>query len=166
MKLIGLCIIFLSCSATGFIRSHKYIRPCEELYSFIMLIKHIRHEVSTHLARQRDILESFEDEVLEKNSFLKILRREEITDEKSPLFHALEKGEGILSISGDVKRILAEFSENLGQLSPDEQCSKCDAVTELLEEIYKKEKEEAHIRSRLSRSIGCMAGVGIVLLLL
>ncbi len=166
MKIIGIIIVFLSCCTAGYIRSVECVKTRDEIYAFIKLVEHIKHEVSFYLTRQEDIFKKFESTVLEKIGFIQILKEEKIKDEKSLLFHALEKGENKLSLNSETKKTLFEFAKTLGHLPPKEQCINCDKTLLHLEEIYKKEKEEAHSRVKLNRCIGCLGGAFAVLILL
>ena len=166
MKVVGIIIIFLSCCTAGYLRSVECVKTRDEIYAFMKLIEHIKHEVMFYLTRQGEIFEKFENHVLEKNGFIQVLKSEKIEDEKSLLYHALEKCDGKLSLDSESKKILIEFSKTLGQLSPGDQCESCKKTYAYLEEIYKKEKEEALARVKLNRCIGCLAGAFVVLILL
>ena len=166
MKIAGIIIVFFSCCTAGYLRSLECVKTRDQIYAFIKLIEHIKHEIAYYLTRQEDIFLKFENKYLEKIGFLKILREEKIKDEKSLLYHALQKSEKYLSLSLEGKKILYEFAKTLGHLSPSEQCTNCDKAILQLEELYKKEKEEACARVKLNRCIGCLGGAFAVLILL
>ncbi len=166
MKIAGLFIIFISCSCAGIVKSFEYAKSCDELYSFLLLLKHIKREITLYLTLQSEIFNSFENKTLEKKGLLKELRLQKITDDKSVLFHALKSEEKNLTISKEAKRVLFEFSEDFGQNSSKEQIEKCNIAIGALEELYKKEKEDADARVKISRSLGVMTGIAAVLLLM
>ena len=166
MKILGLIIIFFSCSAMGFIKSFEYTKALGELYAFILLIRFIKREIGMYLTKQKDIFYRFENPILEETGFLKTLRETELTDEKSVLFHALQIYNEKLRINEYAKSVLCEFAEDFGRMSPEEQTERCNSTLSCLEEIYKKEKEESTSRIKSCRSLWCMAGASAVLLLI
>lgn len=166
MKLLGLALVFCTCSVAGIIKSFEYTETQNELYAFILFLKFIKREVEVYLTRQMDIFNRFENKTLESSGFLPHLRGREITDDKSPLYHVLGEWDKRLRIPDEAKDLLLEFSQSFGQMSPTEQSERCDAVIRELEEIYKKCKEENASRIRLCRSTGCIVGAFAVLLLI
>ena len=166
MKAIGMVFIFLTCTGAGIIKSFEYSNAENELYAFISFIRYIKREVTIYLTRQQEIFDRFENELLEKNGFLPLLRSKEITDEKSSLYHALKEFENRLCINKESQRVIFEFSESFGRMSGKEQEEKCNVTINYLEEIYRKEKENNASRVKLCRYVGCMVGVGAVLLFL
>ena len=98
--------------------------------------------------------------------FLISLRREEIVDEKSPIYHTLKKFDKRLLISEEAKSHLLEFSSNFGQMSSDEQRARLDNTIYLLEEIYIKEKEEGIKLKKSYSSLGVVLAIAIVLILI
>lgn len=166
MKLFGLLIVFCSCSAAGIIKSFEYAEAQNELHAFILFLKFIKREVEVYQTRQKDIFERFENKILENNGFLPSLRKREISDDKSPLYHVLCEWDKKLRIPDEAKNLLLEFAESFGQTSPSEQSLRCDTVIGALDEIYKKCKEENASRIKLCRSAGCIVGAFAVLLLI
>jgi len=157
-------MVFISCTVSGFIKSYEYSNGEKELYSFISFIRYIKREVTLYLTRQQDIFAGFEDDFLEKTGFLPRLRNSCITDEKSPLYHVFCEFEEKFHIKSDGKRAIKEFAETFGRVSVKEQEEKCNLTVALLEEIYRREKEENSSRIKLCRYVGGMVGAGLVLL--
>ncbi len=166
MKTLGLILVFIFFSTAGIVKSVDFTKSKEELYAFIQFFKFVRREIVLHRTRQLDIYKKFGNKVLEKNGFLNSLRQGYITDSRSVLYHTFSDYEKKLSISTECKNLILEFAESFGQISVSEQSQKCDTLIFELEDIYKKEKEEAVLRAKASRYLGVMAGIGAVLLLI
>jgi hypothetical protein len=61
--------------------------------------------------------------------------------------------------------LIFEFSELFGTLSESEEGERCDKLICDLEEIYKISKEETREKVRLYRTVGCMSGIALVLIM-
>ena len=164
MKPLGLLLIFLSASAAGFVRANGYRETEKEIGSFIKLMYFIKHEISFYLTPQSEIYGKFSDAPLERNGFLPMLRRFSSDGTEAPLLRAISECD-TLKCGDEVMNAIKDFAQTLGTLSAEEQCERCDITVNVLNEIYKSKREEATEKSRLCRSVGCMAGLGLVLLL-
>lgn len=164
MKTAGLILMFLSATAAGFIKANTYKESEKEIASFIEMLYFIKHEISFYLTPQNKIYEKLHSRILESNGFLACLRDFSTECRESPLLCAIETCDG-LKCGDEVLRILKEFAVTFGTLSVEEQCRRCDRTISELEEIHKTKKSEAIEKTRLCRSVGCMIGLGLVLLL-
>ena len=166
MKIIGFFIIFFSCSAYGFLKSLNYIKMLEETRAFELFLKHIRDEISLHQTRQSEIFAKFENKSLEKNGFMSVLRSEKICNDKSLFYNALLKHQKSLKVNRDVMNILFDFSSDFGRLPLKEQCEKCALAISALEDAYKTQKADTDAKVKISRYVGVMCGLAIILLLM
>lgn len=163
MKILGLILVFVSSASVGYIRSNSYKERDSELHSFIELLYFIKNEISSYLTPQWEIYEKFENSVLEKNGFLSLLRAYSEKGRENPLFYALDGAS--LKLGKEEEEIIKAFARDFGTLSTADECDRCDRTIRKLEEIYKTKKEETLEKTRLCRSVGCMIGLGLVLLL-
>lgn len=163
MKVLGLILIFISSASVGFIKSNTYKERDLELLSLIELLYFIKHEISTYLTLQWEIYEKFDNSVLEKNGFLSILREYSRQGKEKPLLYAIEASQ--LKLDKEEEEIVKSFARDFGTLSTSDECNRCDRAIRKLEEIYKTKKEETLEKSRLCRSVGCMIGIGLALLM-
>lgn len=164
MRAVGLLFIFLSTTAAGFIKAASYKESEKEIGAFIEMLYFIKHEIASFLTPQSKIYEKFTNRVLEKNGFLPLLKDVSAKGKESPLFLSIEECT-TLRCGEEAVGIIKEFAETLGTLSVTEQCLRCDRAVSELEEIYKKKKAETAEKTGLCRSVGCMVGLGLVLLL-
>lgn len=164
MRTLGLLLIFISASAVGFMKANSY-KECEkEINSFIKMIYFIKHEISVYLTPQSEIYEKFSDTLLEKNGFLPLLRRHSENGTEAPLLCAVAES-NLLKCGDETIGAIKDFAQTLGTLSVEEQCERCDMTISILNEIYKKKKDETSEKIGLCRSVGCIVGIGLVLLL-
>ena len=164
MKAVGLIMIFLSAVSVGFIKGNGYKDTEREIGAFIDLLYFIRHEISSYLTPQGKIYEKLRNPILEERGFLDLLRRFSEEGAEQPLLSAVEECRA-LRCGDEAASVIKEFSETLGRLSVKEQCHRCDRAISALEDIHKRKKVEALEKTRLCRSVGCMIGLGLVLLL-
>ncbi|MBE6701395.1 MAG: hypothetical protein E7582_05865 [Ruminococcaceae bacterium] len=165
MKVIGIALVFFSCTVTGFLRANSYIVSLKQFHAFIELLYFIKHEISTYLTAQCEIFLKFKSTELEKCGFLTETRKCIEKSTLSPMADALETLKEKLNINKEAFDILLEYSKKLGSYSPEEECKRCQRAIMELEEIYKKQKEENLKKTSLCRSVGAMTGIGLVLLL-
>ena len=164
MKVIGLVLIFISTTAVGFIKANRYRDTEKEISAFIQLIYFIKHEITLYLTPQIEIYDKFSSLPLESNGFMEMVRAFSRCGAETPLLRAVTECD-TLRCGSEVVDILRDFSQTFGMLSVEEQCERCDRTAERLCEIHKRKKEEASEKTRLYRSVGCMAGLGLVLML-
>ncbi len=162
MKAVGLFLTFLIPLLTGFLKSQEYAEKRNILHGFILLLYFIKHEVTFYLTPQNEIYRKFYDKTLSKIGFLDILENSQST---TPLKEALTLSKEKLLLEKDAYDLLYEFSSDFGTLSQKEENKRCERVISELEEIYKSQKEEINEKIRLCRTVGCMAGIGLVLLM-
>ena len=165
MKIVGMLMIMFSATATGFIRAEKYKTEEDEFKGFIELIKFIKHEISQNLTLQKDIYQKFENEALNKNGFIEILRYFSQNNYPSPLYIALKEYSSELKVNVEAVAPIIEYSEKFGSFSIEEEVARANALIEDLEEIYKSNKDDISNKKRLCRTVGCMVGIGLLLLL-
>ena len=162
MKTIGLMILFFVPTVAGFIKSQSYIESRNILRGFISLIIFIKHEITSYLTPQQEIYEKFYDKSLEKSGFLLALRN---VGGDAPFALALKETRDKLFLSEEAFELLYEFGTSFGTLSEKEEALKCEKLIRELEEIYKAQKEETNEKTRLCRTVGCMTGIALVLLM-
>ena len=162
MKIAGLFLVFLTCVWAGFIKAQSYIESRNILRAFISLIYFIKQEVLSYLTPQHEIYEKLYDKYLDRCTFLTELKK---SSSDIPLASALLKLKDTLMLKEEVYYLLYEFGTSFGSLSQDEEVRRCEKLIRELEEIYKLQKEETTEKIRLCRTVGCMTGIGLVLLL-
>ncbi len=162
MKTIGLMILFFVPTAAGFVKSQQYIESRNVLRGFILLISFIKREITSYLTPQQEIYEKFYDKSLEKATFLSSLRK---NSGDTPFAQAVTETKDKLFLSDEAFELLYEFGMSFGTLSEKEEVTRCEKLIGELEEIYKARKEETVEKTRLCRTVGCMTGIALVLLM-
>lgn len=162
MKTVGLILVFLIPSAVGFFKAEEYIEKRNILHAFISLIEFMKHEVSFYLTPQNEIYRKFYDKSLMKTGFIDALQN---SLSSSPLYDALLLTKDKLLLEKDAYDLISEFALNFGTLSQKEESKRCERLISELQEIYKNQKEETNEKIRLCRTVGCMTGIGLVLLM-
>ena len=163
MKAVGLLTVFLAASAAGFIKADTYKSEGRVLGGFIDLVYFIKREISSYLTPQYRIYEKFENDTLEKIGFLNNLRDCAKDGSLSPMRSALESCRD--NIDGCLFSIMCDFSDGLGTMCVSEEIERCERAIVRLEAQYKKKTEEINSKTRLCRSVGCIVGIGLALLL-
>lgn len=162
MKIAGLIFILLAPSLIGFMKAEDYIEENNILRSFITLISFIKREISSYLTPQREIYTKFYDKHLYKCGFLDELKN---STSDTPLLSALSLTKERLNLRAEPYELIYEFASLFGTLSEKEEMDRCDKLVSELEEIYKKNKEENREKIRLCRTVGCMTGIGLLLIM-
>ncbi len=162
MKTAGLILIFFAPSLIGFMKAESYVEENNILHSFITLISFIKREVSSYLTPQREIYCKFYDKHLDKCGFLEELKN---SFSDTPLLSALLLTKERLNLRDEPYELIYEFATLFGTLSEREEMERCDKLISELEEIYKRNKEENREKIRLCRTVGCMTGIGLLLVM-
>ena len=162
MKTVGLILVFFIPSAVGFLKAEEYQEKRNILHGIISLIRIMKHEVSFYLTPQNEIYRKFYDKALMKIGFIDALQNS-LTS--TPLYDALTLTKDKLLFEKEYYDLLCEFALNFGTLGQKEESKRCERLISELEEIYKKQKEETNEKIRLCRTVGCMTGIGLVLLM-
>lgn len=162
MKIAGLLLIFITCLSAGYVKAQRYKDSQNILRSFISMIYFIKQEVLSYLTPQHEIYHKFYDKCLDRCLFLNELKN---SPSDTPLAFTLSRTKEKLMLNEEVYYLLYEFGGTFGSLSQEEEVKRCEKLIRELEEIYKLQKEETAEKIRLCRTVGCMTGIGLVLLL-
>ncbi len=162
MKTAGLILVFFAPTLIGFMKAESYVEENNTLRSFISLISFIKREISSYLTPQREIYRKFYDKHLEKSGFLDEIKNS-LSD--TPLLSALLLTKSRLNLRDESYELIYEFATLFGTLSEREEMDRCDKLMSELEEIYKRSKEENREKIRLCRTVGCMTGIGLLLVM-
>ena len=159
IKYIGLFLIFIVCTFFGSglaLAEKKRIERSEALRA---LIAHISREIECFRTPLENIYSTFSSEVLEKNGFLQKVRL-------SGLKSALENERLIFCFSEKSFASLVNFSEFLGKSEYQDQTARCKYILSILDEDLKKSREAYPKNRKMYSSLGILAGIMIVILLL
>ena len=165
LKILGYILIALCPAVCGRLMSRGIIEEIKRLEGIIELIRHIKYEICVRMSMQEDIFAQFENESLRKCGFLDALHTCRIDGEKSVLFSAMEMCPHFLKSDAACRRLICDFAETLGTLERGIQEEKCDFYISRLSEIYSEKKEKSVAEIKLCRSMGALAGVCAVLIL-
>jgi stage III sporulation protein AB len=159
IKYIGLFLIFIVCTFFGSglaLAEKKRIERSEALRA---LIAHISREIECFRTPLENIYSSFSSEVLEKNAFLQKVR-------VSGLKNALEGEMRTFCFDEKSFAALVNFAEFLGKSEYSDQTARCKYILSVLDEDLKKSREAYPKNRKMYSSLGVLAGIMIVILLL
>lgn len=164
MKTVGVLLIFVCCTSGGFILSLREKDKLNECEAFLRLFMHIKNRIGFFLAPTKSIFEEYEDETLEENGFLPILRRERAGAYQSNWDAALDG----CRFCGDseTKNIIREFGEAVGKSNRDMQIVSFDYGIKLLGEKAEQIRASLPKKTRLYRAMGFAIGAAAAILLL
>ena len=159
IKYIGLFLIFIVCTFFGSglaLAEKKRIERSEALRA---LIAHTSREIECFRTPLENIYSSFSSEVLEKNDFLQKVR-------VSGLKSALEGEKTTFCFDEKSFAALVNFAEFLGKSEYSDQTARCKYILSVLDEDLKKSREAYPKNRKMYSSLGILAGIMIVILLL
>lgn len=159
IKYVGLFLIFIVCTFFGSGLALAEKRRIERSESIRNLIAHISREIECFRTPLENIYSSFSSEVLEKNGFIQKIR-------SSGMKNALEKERLLFCFSEKSFGALINFSEFLGKSEYQDQITRCKYILSVLDEDLKTSREAYPKNRKMYSSLGILAGIMIVILLL
>ncbi len=147
--------LYLSAAAGSFER--RRVRQSEGM---LMLLRHIRTQISCFRTPIGDIYASFCSDELESCGFLPRLR------EGEDFCTALQECRQSLLLDEEETDLLAAFGKEVGGSYRDEQVEGCDYYIGELERICRNRREEQPKRVRLARSLVLAGGLLLILIFL
>ena len=155
IKLIGAAMVLASCLATARTITSFEKTKCEQIDSFIALIKYIRNRIDCYSIPMDKIFAECPAELLETLGGR--------TD--SPCFEELLRRKSIL-VDGEGRHILEEFSESLGKNYRDRQIKLCDSAISSLEAVRAAESKNYTSKRKTVNALCIVAGGMVIILLL
>lgn len=146
--------LYLCCQASTLER-----RRVKQTEGFLLLLRHIKAQISCFCTPVRDIFFSFENEALERAGFL-------CEAEKGDFASALSSCRDKIYLEGEEINLLLAFGEELGKSYREEQLESCDYYIGELEALYAKRREEQPKRLRLFRSLVLSGGLMVIIVFL
>ena len=134
-------------------------RRVRQTEGFLLLLRHIRSQISCFCTPVRDILSSFENEALERSGFLCEARSGDFVS-------ALDICKDRIYLDTEEINLLIAFGEELGKSYREEQIENCDYYIGELENLYGKRREEQPKRARLFRSLVLTCGLMVIIVFL
>lgn len=159
IKYIGLFLIFIVCTFLGSGLALAEKRRIERSEGLRALISHISREIECFRTPLENIYSSFSSEALEKNAFLEKVRL-------SGLKSALEGEKSMFCFSEKSFATLLNFAELLGKSEYSDQTVRCKYILSVLDEDLKICRENYPKNRKMYSSLGILAGIMIVILLL
>ena len=135
-------------------------RRLEQCEGFLLLIRHLKAQISCFHTPLGRIYASFTHGELERCGFLPILRQ------TGNLSMALKDAKKDIWLSEEEFTLLNAFAGEVGGSYVDEQISCCDYYIGELERAYKERREEIPGRKKLYRSLFITGGLMLAIVLL
>lgn len=155
MRVAGLVLLMLGVAIAFWEASSREPRKLREAEGILLLLRHIRGQMSSFSLPLPAIYSSFSDPVLEKSGFLLLLR-------EKGLSAALQSGMAFVP-DKEIQALLSQFAEGLGRDFLAEQLSFCDYVMTVYTDHLDRYRQECPKKCRLHRSMVLLFG-GMLLL--
>ncbi len=158
-KYIGMVFIFVCTTLIGNGLAVAEKRKIEQSEALRAMIAHISREIECFKTPLDTIYFSYSNALLEKNGFLDMVR-------KKSLKCALEERGNVFCYKEDTYKSLLVFADFLGKSECSDQLSRCKYILSLIDEDLKKSREAYPKNRKMYSSLGVLAGVMIIILLL
>ncbi|MBQ8382462.1 MAG: stage III sporulation protein AB [Clostridia bacterium] len=159
MKLIGLFLIFVCCTAGGMALAGGVSRSLSLCEGMLAFVRHIRSKVGYYKAPVGEICTSFQNEAFHRVGLDGLIAERGFAQ-------ALEMERGALLLEEDAYQALLSFAKRLGSLSYDEQIADCDYIGEVLETAIEQKRESIPAKRQIYSSMGILGGAMAVLILI
>lgn len=134
----------------------RRVRQCE---GFLLLLRHIRAQITCFRTPIEQIYAGFENEALRQAGFLAALQ-------KGGFSPALADCRAQLLLEAEEYKLLHAFGQEVGRSLTGEQAALCDYTIAELEKALAHRREEAPRRIRAARSLTLTGGLMLILVLL
>ena len=136
--------------------SSMEVRRVRQAEGFLMLIRHIKAQISCFCTPLGDIFRDFENDTLSSIGFMSVLREKGF---RAALDECREK----IYLDDEEINMLASFADELGTSYREEQMEFCDYYISTLEQSYRKSRELQPARARLYRSLLLTGGLMVII---
>ena len=136
--------------------SSMEMRRVRQSEGFLMLIRHIKAQISCFCAPLGDIYRDFENDTLYSIGFMTSLR-------ENGMRAALEECREKIYLDEQEIDMLCAFGDELGKSYREQQIEYCDYYISALEQSYQKSREQQPARSRLYRSLVLTGGLMVII---
>ncbi len=136
--------------------SRMEFRRLRQTEGFLLLIRHVKAQISCFCTPLAEIFAEFENSSLEAIGFTSALR-------EGGFSYALEKCKDKIYLDTERINMLANFGEELGKSYREEQIECCDYYIGELENAYTKTRDEQPRRAKLYRSLLLTGGLMVII---
>ena len=134
-------------------------RRLRQTEGFLLLLRHIRAEISCFCSPLCEIFDAFQNESLEECGFLSALK-------SSNLSEAIEKTRSRIYLEQEEINMLGALASQLGSSYRDQQIELCDYYIGEFENLFTKTREEHPKRSKLCRGVVLTGGLMLIIVLI
>lgn len=159
LKYAGMIMIFVCCTLLGnglAVSEKRRIQRGEALRD---LINFIYREIECFRTPLDDIYLNFSNEILEKNGFIRDMRKDSFK-------YALENMKDPLSYNEQTRIALINFADGLGKSEYQDQISRCKYILSLVDDDLKKSREAYPKNRKMYTSLGLLSGIMIIILMI
>ena len=159
MRIVGLFLIFVCCTAAGMTASGSVSRSLSLCEGMLAFVRHIRGRVSYYKEPVEEICTSFQNEAFRRAGLDRLIAERGFPE-------ALEVERGALALEEDAYHAILSFAKRLGSLSYNEQIADCDYATEVLETAILQKRESIPAKRQIYSAMGILGGAMAVLILI
>ena len=156
LKIAGACTLLLITLYLCYEASRMEFRRLRQTEGFLLLIRHVKAQISCFCTPLADIFAEFENSSLASIGFTEALREGGFT-------YAVEKCRDKIYLDEEGINMLTHFGEELGKSYREEQIECCDYYIDELESTYSKTRDEQPKRAKLYRSLLLTGGLMVII---
>ncbi len=136
--------------------SSMEIRRVRQTEAFLLLLRHIKAQISCFCMPLCDIFRDFENDSLASVGFISVLRERGFRA-------AIEECREKIYLDEEEINMLCGFGDELGKSYRESEMEFCDYYISTLEQSYSKSREQQPARSRLYRSLLLTGGLMVII---
>lgn len=169
VKVIGMVVLFFSCAGFGFSKSFGFLRRIRQLEAFTGAINQIANEIRYFSSPTEVIMEKIDG--MEEYRNLKIFgickeKMKETRDFYKAWESALRQVKPSLSLQEGDTETLLWFGRVLGTTDVEGELANCERYRVLLNQRLENAREDQKKRGKMYSSLGVLAGVLFVVILI
>ncbi len=158
LKIVGLCLIFLSSVGVGFYSSRKLKTALQQAKEMLDFINYIKQQIEFFNTPLNEIYSAFENQSCLLSPLVKDISHEG--------WNMALKNTKKLFIPEPFLSIVKDFGENLGKTNKKDQLEKCEHYIQDFEKEYEKLKITTPEKIRTSLALSVYGGLMIIILFL
>lgn len=166
IKWIIYILIFIASSSIGIIYSQKYQKRVDELKDFKMAFNMIKTKIRFTYAPLKEIFYDVSKNIKSKTSliFTNVCSYMEENDATKSWNEAINETE--TNLTKEDKEIISQFGKLLGKTDIEGQLNEIELSLNFLQMQIEKAENEKNKNAKLYKSLGVIAGVGIIIILI
>lgn len=170
MKWVGLMLIFIGCTAIGFIMDYKKRLKLKEVENLIFSFEVLKSEIDYGLTPMEEACVSVAASALPQvgqvfKEFAEGIAARETIDLNQLWHRTLENQQSKLHLDGECYEVIEQFGSAAGYLDKEMQKKNIQMVLDKLRHLYQNQQAHYEKTSRLNTTMGMLFGICIIIFL-